>query len=111
MLKLFSEEMRSLCIKNNWFTCGTNEQYTKLFDALKAERPIDEITTIIWLCSEDCWERDEIRAILLPYKTEHVERTGIPETYAEIEYPDMDSADAIDGARWDDRNYRHYMER
>lgn len=25
--------LRNLCIKNNWFTCGTNEQYEKLFYA------------------------------------------------------------------------------
>ena len=36
---------------------------------------------------------------------------GLPDTYAEIEYDDFDDAEAIDGARWDDMNYLHYMER
>jgi len=36
---------------------------------------------------------------------------GLPSTYAEIEYPDMDSAEAIDGARFDDMNFLRYTER
>ncbi len=38
----------------------------------------------------------------------------LPESYAEIEYASEDfesNPEAIDGARWDDMNYRHYMER
>lgn len=35
----------------------------------------------------------------------------LPDTYAEIEYEDMDSAEAVLGSRWDDMNYQHYMER
>lgn len=37
--------------------------------------------------------------------------TQIPETYAEIEYEDMDSPEAILGARFDDLNYMRYLER
>lgn len=36
---------------------------------------------------------------------------NLPSTYAEIEYDDFDNPEAIDGARWDDMNYLHYMER
>ena len=28
--------MRELCIERDWFTCGTNEQYDKLFDMANA---------------------------------------------------------------------------
>lgn len=38
----------------------------------------------------------------------------LPSTYAEVEYTSEDfesSPEAIDGARWDDMNYLHYMER
>lgn len=35
----------------------------------------------------------------------------LPRGYAEIEYYDMDTAEARLGATWDDKNYRHYMER
>ena len=37
--------------------------------------------------------------------------TQIPDTYAEIEYEDMDSPEAILGARFDDMNYTRYFER
>ena len=36
---------------------------------------------------------------------------NLPETYAEIEYDDFDNPEAILGARFDDMNYTHYMER
>ena len=36
---------------------------------------------------------------------------NLPRTYAEIEYDDFDNPEAILGARFDDMNYAHYMER
>ena len=36
---------------------------------------------------------------------------GLPSTYAEVEYDDFDNLEAIAGARFDDMNYLHYMER
>ncbi len=36
---------------------------------------------------------------------------NLPDTYAEIEYDDMDAPEAILGARFDDMNYLRYMER
>ena len=47
--------LRILCTRNNWFTCGSCEQYEKLFYANEHGCPIEEIATIIWLCS-DCKE-------------------------------------------------------
>ena len=53
--------LRELCIKNNWFTEGTNTQYSKMFDyAANAlvrqsqgeQSGIDELACIIWVCSE-----------------------------------------------------------
>lgn len=35
----------------------------------------------------------------------------LPNTYAEIEYADMDAPEAILGARFDDMNYIRYTER
>lgn len=31
---LSSTKLRSLCIKHDWYTCGTNEAYSALFDRL-----------------------------------------------------------------------------
>lgn len=67
------DELRALCIKNNWFTRGTNTQYERLFEANEADCSIEEIATIIWLCT-DCeniinkygthWSRKDILAEL-----------------------------------------------
>lgn len=46
-------ELRSLCIEKDYFTCGSNRQYDKLFYANEMGAPIEEIATIIWLCSDD----------------------------------------------------------
>lgn len=46
-----TESLRTLCIKNNWFTEGSVEQYEKLFYANQMFCSIEEIATIIWLCS------------------------------------------------------------
>ena len=35
----------------------------------------------------------------------------LPSTYAEIEYDDFDNPEAIEGAKFDDMNFRWYMER
>ncbi len=55
-----TENLRNLCINHNWFTCGTNEQYEKLFYANENGCPIEQIATIIWLCSDDEWCRRDI---------------------------------------------------
>ena len=52
------ERLRDLCIRKNWFTCGTNKQYEKLFYANENGYPFEEIVTIIWLCSNDVKRAD-----------------------------------------------------
>lgn len=46
------ERLRSLCVRKDWFTCGTSEQYQNLFYANENGRPLEEIATIIWICSD-----------------------------------------------------------
>ena len=65
------EELRSLCIRKDWFTCGSNRQYEKMFQANESLAPIEEIATIIWLCSDD--EQHCRRDILEELKAEHEE--------------------------------------
>ncbi len=50
-----NEKLRSLCIKNNWFTCGTNSQYEKLFQLNEENAPAQDLALVIWVCSEG-WE-------------------------------------------------------
>ena len=50
--------LRYLCINNNYFTAGDNEQYTKMFEVAKGaiksglKTEIDKVAAIIWICSE-----------------------------------------------------------
>lgn len=43
--------LRQLCITNDWFTAGTNEQYAKLFELNEKGASIDTLATVIWTCS------------------------------------------------------------
>lgn len=55
--------LRTICINHNWFTCGSNAQYEKLFYANEMGASIEEIATIIWLCSEGAERRDILYAL------------------------------------------------
>lgn len=50
--RISNDALRRLCIKNNWFTNGTNSQYEKLFEMNNQLAPIEQIATVIWLCSD-----------------------------------------------------------
>ena len=66
------DELRSLCIRKNWFTCGSNRQYEKMFYANESLAPIEEIATIIWLCSNDRWCRRDILEELKKVQEEYL---------------------------------------
>lgn len=47
-------KLREMCIENNWFTCGNNTQYDRLFRMNESGKySISQIALVIWLCSED----------------------------------------------------------
>lgn len=50
--RISNSQLRSLCIRNRWFTDGTNSQYEKLFEMNKNGASIEHIATVIWLCSD-----------------------------------------------------------
>ena len=58
------EQLRKLCITKNWFTCGSYKQYEKLFQENELGASVEEITLIIWLCSDSTFTKDSIRADL-----------------------------------------------
>ena len=66
------EELRMLCIKHDWFTCGTDRQYEKLFYANENGCPIEEIATILWLCSHEECRRMDVIDILIEANQKHV---------------------------------------
>lgn len=72
-----NEKLRQLCIENDWFTYGTNYQYEKLFYANEKGFSIEEIATIIWLCSdEEKYTRENI-ITMLQEATETIEEIRI----------------------------------
>lgn len=68
-----NEKLRKLCIDKSWFTCGSNRQYDKLFDANDSGAPLSVIATIIWVCSEDV-ERSEVMLGLIDNIDRHNEK-------------------------------------
>lgn len=75
------------------------EYFKKALEALNEGR-IDEETYDAMIMNADIFCEDD-----------EDDCQGLPETYAEIEYDDFDDPEAIEGAKWDDMNYRYYMER
>lgn len=62
---LSAGKVYDLCKDHDWFTDGTNAQYDKLFYMIKTGASIEEIATVIWICSnEEKHTRREILAIL-----------------------------------------------
>ena len=90
------EKLRSLCIRKDWFTCGTNRQYEKLFYANENGAPIEEIATIIWICSDDQHCRRDILA----------ELESVHEDYL----MDLAEAQIADGERAADEIYCGYFD-
>ena len=65
MDEISNEDLRALCIKKGWFTNGDNEQYERLFKRNSEGASIDELATIIWICSSNAYLesiRDELKA-------------------------------------------------
>lgn len=60
------DALRQLCVKYDWFSEGTNTQYEKFFYANEMGCPVEEMITMIWLCSDqDRWCRRDIRFTLI----------------------------------------------
>ena len=64
-MNITNERLRNLCIKHQWFTEGSSRQYEKLFYANSHGAPLEEIVTLIWLCSDtEKWCRHDIKSKL-----------------------------------------------
>lgn len=72
-IEMNAMEVRTLCIKNDWFTNGDNAQYTRLFERVDDGAEIDEIATIIWICSVNADKDDIMRQLTKTVKKECVE--------------------------------------
>lgn len=47
------DSYRSCCIRHNFFGCGTNEQYMKVYRLMATGgMPFDDVVLATWLCSD-----------------------------------------------------------
>ena len=76
--RISNETLRRLCIKNNWFEEGTNSQYDKLFYMNENGAAIEQIATVIWLCS-DSEEHTRRDIILTLHEAGFTERMDMSE--------------------------------
>ena len=59
-----AERLQSLCVKHNWFTCGSNNQYEKLFEIGEDPSTSPEmLATLIWFCSDNVNYGDVLKVI------------------------------------------------
>lgn len=58
-----SSKLRSICIKMDWYTRGTNEEYSNLFAKLHDDMgcPVHLTTEKLVEIAEDIWEHSEIQ--------------------------------------------------
>lgn len=72
-LRFTAYELRSLCIKNDWFSAGSNAQYEKFFEANENGATISQLALIIWICSSSV-SRTEIEQKLIEERNEKIAR-------------------------------------
>lgn len=65
-----------ICNEKKYFTCGTNEQYEKLFRLNTLNSSTMELATIIWICSDNV-SREEILKELIKGKLEDIKYNRI----------------------------------
>ena len=62
------EKIRMICIENDWYTCGTNEDFENLQDMVDSGKvDIDDIVMDIVLHSDDDIEDSEVKSIIEKY--------------------------------------------
>lgn len=75
-----TDMVRRLCIKHNWFTSGSIEQYDKLMTMVKEREPLDRIALAIWICTDsldaDITEECEIYRELVNNSFEELKFVG-----------------------------------
>lgn len=88
--RIDNDQLRNLCIEHNWFTCGTNRQYSKLFDMNEQGAGIEQIATVIWLCSDtDIPENNRRDIIFALHEAGFTERQDMSEQEHLAEWLDI----------------------
>ena len=50
--RLTATDVYRLCMDNGWFSCGDNEQYTRVMHAADNGMDKHDIAVAIWICSD-----------------------------------------------------------
>lgn len=58
--KIPFEDIRALCIKEKYFTDGSNMAYEKLADLARAGATKEVLAAVIWACSDESANLDTI---------------------------------------------------
>lgn len=64
------EDLYRMCNNNNWFTCGDNSQYNKLFELNREGASIEELALVIYICS-DCSRESILNKLKENYRRLH----------------------------------------
>ena len=64
------EDLYHMCNNNNWFTCGDNSQYNKLFELNREGASIEELALVIYICS-DCSRESILNKLKENYRRLH----------------------------------------
>ena len=69
-MKLTTMDVYGLCNKYQWFTCGSINQYEKMFDYVRDNEifasstdKISKLATMIWICSDGFGEEEIYNAL------------------------------------------------
>lgn len=98
---LSTDDLRTLCIKHQWFTAGDTRQYEKLFEELTNGAGVDTLATIIWICSSNA-TKEEILNILLEEAKRIEMLNDIAECLAVKEAIESDIVKGFDGLHYND---------
>lgn len=60
--KLFWDDVRQVCIQNNYYTHGTNEEYTDLFNIIRSFSIVDD--TQLFIVAQDIYNHSDVQRIM-----------------------------------------------
>lgn len=67
----YPEKLRCLCIREDWFTCGSTRQYEKMFQMNENGAKLRDIAIVIWICSDEV-ELDDVIEKLHEIREEYI---------------------------------------
>ena len=94
------ENIRKLCIRNRYFTCGTNDQYSKMFDMTETDQfTARDVAIAIWECSDSMADFSKILQEVKAIYTEAeaiIHRLVLEESKEEKETIDAEEAEYLE---------------